>query len=114
MGKYQQNQQQRTGGKAANSNWSRLILGAALFSQLDCPGGLWLRFFNDHFHFFTAVRAFKTAHLPAQSHQQSFPSLGIMAPRKKTLESSKRRRLPNSSGVVTTFAAGHRTNQTNA
>ena len=31
--------------------------------RLDCPGGLWFHFFNNHFHFFTAVRAFKTAHL---------------------------------------------------
>jgi CRP-like cAMP-binding protein len=30
---------------------------------LDCPGGLWLSFFNDQFHFFTAVLAFKSAHL---------------------------------------------------
>jgi hypothetical protein len=30
---------------------------------LDRPGGLWLRFFSDQFRFFTAVLAFKSAHL---------------------------------------------------
>jgi hypothetical protein len=39
---------QRTGGKVCG---------------LVRPGGLRFRFFHDHFHFFTAVLAFKSAHL---------------------------------------------------
>jgi hypothetical protein len=41
--------------------WS-LHANKLLTCGLDRPGFLWLRFFNDQFHFFTAAITFKSAH----------------------------------------------------